>query len=194
MNEAIVKISKSGGRGVLVGEIVLTAAHCVEYSFEGEMVLSEYFVEDIKTPSGERLKVRPLAIEPVADVAVLGALDDQEFSTEAKAFDDFCARTNPIPLARSCPTLRQPFPIKIFNANGEWVNGTGELAEEFAPYIFTEAGTEIRDGASGGPILNQEGELIGIVSHFSEGESSLGRNPFLLKALPRWILEKYFGF
>jgi hypothetical protein len=62
---AVVQIPSVIGRGVLVGEIILTAAHCINWSTEGGMVMGDYFVEEIETWDGKRLKVRPLAVEPV---------------------------------------------------------------------------------------------------------------------------------
>lgn len=41
----------------------------------------------------------PYAVEPVSDLAVLGNIDYQAFPDEAKAFDDFCNTTEPVPIA-----------------------------------------------------------------------------------------------
>ena len=80
---ATVTLLGRGGQGVLVsGNLIITAAHCIDFKCEGQMVLGDYFIEEIKTTQG-KLKVAPLAVEPVSDVAVLGSLDDQEFSEEA---------------------------------------------------------------------------------------------------------------
>ena len=89
---ATVRFPKRGGQGVLVpGQMIVTAAHVVSWSSEGRMALGYYYVEDVKA-GRRKLKIQPLAVEPVTDIAILGALDDQaseEFSAAAEAFEDF---------------------------------------------------------------------------------------------------------
>lgn len=192
--DAIVQISNSGGRGVLVGEIILTGAHCIKFSTEGEMVLGDFFIEEIETRSGQRLKVRPLAVEPVADIAVLGCLDSQEFGKEAEAFENFCQTTMPMPIARGRIRCRHAFPVRVLNADGQWVSGNAELFDNSSPYIWIEADEEIKGGASGGPVLNRRGELVAIVSNASvpvPDVKSTGHCPRPLKALPQWVCDKF---
>ena len=45
-------------------------------------------------------------------------------------------------------------------------------------------------GASGGPIINESDELVGIVSWFSEGRPYQGSVPRPHLALPRWIVRR----
>jgi hypothetical protein len=71
----VVSIRKNIGQGILIpGGLVLTAAHCVSFSTDGAMVLGDRFVEEIGTSNGP-LKLNPMAVEPVSDIAVLVALD-----------------------------------------------------------------------------------------------------------------------
>ena len=80
--KATVTLLGKGGQGVLVsGNLIITAAHCIAFRCEGEMVLGDYFIEEIKTCERE-LKVALLAVEPVSDLAVLGSLDTQAFAKE----------------------------------------------------------------------------------------------------------------
>ena len=167
IENAVVQIPSMGGRGVLVGDIILTAAHCVNFSTDGGMVLGDYFIEEVETRCGQRLKVTPLAVEPVADIAVLGCLDPQSCPKEADAYEHYCSATAPVPLARGCVTCRHGFPVRILNADGRWVRGKAELFDEKLPGIFIEADREIEGGASGGPILNLDGELVAIASNSS---------------------------
>ena len=70
--KATVRLTRSGGQGVLVcGNVILTAAHCIGFNLEGGMVLGDFYIEDIETAQG-MLKVGPLAVEPISDIAVLG--------------------------------------------------------------------------------------------------------------------------
>jgi hypothetical protein len=192
--DAVVQIPSSGGRGVLVGEIILTAAHCVTFSTNGEMVLGDFFIEEIETRRGRRLKVRPLAVEPVADIAALGCLDDQQFYEEVEAFEDFCHATTPMPIAGVCMPCHQALGVCVLNANGQWVSGEAKLFNDSLPGIWIEADEEIKGGASGGPIINRRGELIAIVSHSSvptSGIKATGVCPRPLKALPQWVCENF---
>ena len=47
------------------------------------MVLGEHYVEQIVS-ANEILKVAPLAIEPLSDIAILGSLDDNNFYVEVE--------------------------------------------------------------------------------------------------------------
>jgi hypothetical protein len=70
----VTTLRRGGGQGVLVnGNLIITAAHCLDWSCDGELVLRKHSVE-VRTRQGE-LKVTPIAIEPVKDIAVLGSLD-----------------------------------------------------------------------------------------------------------------------
>ena len=58
------------------------------------------------------------------------------------------------------------------------------------------ADEQIESGTSGGPIINDSGELVGIVSNFSEtGEGlpkSNGPVPYPALALPVWVCRWIF--
>ena len=54
IEKATVTILRKGGRGILVsGNLIITAAHCVVFSLEGDMGLGEYLIEEIRTSQGE---------------------------------------------------------------------------------------------------------------------------------------------
>lgn len=196
VEEAIVRISRLGGRGVLLGEVIVTAAHCISFELEGGMVLGDYYIEEIETRHGERLKVAPLAVEPVADIALLGCLDPQAFDDEARQFEAYCERTRPVPLARGPMPQGKEFVVWVLNANGKWAEAQATVINDVSPHIWIESHDQIKGGASGGPILNQRGELVAIVSHTSvpaTGGSSSGSNPRPLRALPVWACERYLS-
>lgn len=192
----IVKLTQRGGLGVLVGNVILTAAHCVNYSTEGEMVLGDYFIQEIDTWQG-KIKATPIAVEPVRDIAVLGCLDAQEFPKKAEAFEQFCQSTTPVKLATRRLKAGQSFPVKIHQPNGTWSKGTGQIfGSDSEASICFEAEQEIKGGSSGGPILNMDGELVSIVSNFSipNGKAkSTGSCPRPLYALPVWICRKFLA-
>ena len=197
IDDAIVRISHrdDDGRGVLVvGGVILTAAHCIRWTNDSSMIVGDTPIEVIKTRRGDCIRVTPLAVEPVSDIAVLGCLDGQSFPEEAKAFDDYCRATTPIPLAKGGMRLGKPVRIRVLNANDRWTNGKAQSFGADSPFVWIETEVEIEGGASGGPIVNNRGELVAIVSNFSIPQSGMdftGRCPRPLKALPQWIVEKY---
>jgi len=73
--------------------------------------------------------------------------------------------------------------------------GDGEC--QGGPYLITvEADEQIEDGTSGGPIINDSGELGGIVSFFcqaSEARKCNGAAPCPYFALPVWVFRRIFG-
>ena len=65
---------------------------------------------------------------------------------------------------------------------------------EDASSLVVEADEQIEGGTSGGPVVNELGELVGIVSHSSqetdESRKSRGSIPRPHLALPAWVLQK----
>src|SRR6266446_1597014 len=89
------------GQGVLVpGHLILTAAHVIEWTHTGYMALGDdaRFIQPIEVHGGRRLAVYPYAVEPVSDLAILGALDGQWAPDEEEAFDQYCEQTRPMRL------------------------------------------------------------------------------------------------
>jgi hypothetical protein len=170
--KATVRLLERQGQGVLVpGGFILTAAHCVNWSCQGEMVLGDYFVEPIKVASGEVLKVGPLVVEPVNDIAILGELDNQAFYHEANAFEEFCENTVPIPICcdEFCPAdlLRErpkPFRAHIRTHKRKWITAKATQYVRKATTLWLALESAIEGGTSGGPVVNDRGELLGVIS------------------------------
>ncbi len=144
------------------------------------------------------MKVAPLAVEAVTDIAVLGSLDGQEFSKEAEDFEKFCEDTKPVPLCRREDfVLFQKFQVHIYTHKGTWVTGSAMLCREDAQAFSVESDEQIEGGTSGGPIIDDSGELVGIVSNFSMAtdakHKSSGSTPRPHLALPVWVCRRIFG-
>ena len=95
----------------------MTAAHCIGRTAEGGMALGDYYIEEIVVADGRRLMASPLAVEPVSDLAVLGAVDSQELGEEADAFEDFCSNTKPVRLATGELVHGVPISAYVFTRN-----------------------------------------------------------------------------
>ena len=85
VEKATVWLPNNEGQGVLVtgpdnglafNKWIATAAHCIHHDSKGGMVLGDYYLEKVRIKDEEHT-VRPLAVEPVNNIAVLGAPDDQ---------------------------------------------------------------------------------------------------------------------
>ncbi len=75
---ATVRLPELGGQGVLIpGGFILTAAHCIEWTETGAMVLGDYFFHKVETSDGKEFRGAVCAVEPVADIAVITEPDGQ---------------------------------------------------------------------------------------------------------------------
>jgi len=143
---ATVHLIKREGQGVLVdGNLILTAAHCIEFKSDGSMVLGDYFIEKIKTVKGE-LSVTPLAVEPVNDIAILCSLDNQTFCNEADEYELFCEETNPVKICTKEFELFDKFPVYIYTHKGTWVRGDAQQCYKDATHLSIEAEKKNRRG------------------------------------------------
>jgi S1-C subfamily serine protease len=182
---------RGSGQCVLVeGGLILTAAHCVDWDCTGKMALGEFYFCTIKTGNGD-LIASTLAVEPVSDIAVLGRPDDQ---TVAVAFDEFCERVAPVQLLRKTPKKFEPFPVWIRTHLKTWVSGTATHNGWNSTFAFN-TDRNLLGGTSGGPIVNNAGELVGVVSNSpfnrSQGTTNCTQVAGLLSlALPAWIITR----
>jgi hypothetical protein len=220
--KATVTLPAKGGRGVLIsGGFILTAAHCIDFRCDGSMALGGDPPVKVQTYRGN-FNVATYAIEPCSDVAVLGRLDDQEYSEDCDAFETFVENTKPVTTSRQDfkresnrrqksavenpapsrippPDFERPhkFPVYIYGSKNEWITGTAIQQPASPRWTGIETAKKIESGFSGGPIINQAGELVGIVSWSCEQPQPDGRfyssfpRPHL--ALPVWVYRTVFG-
>lgn len=150
------------------------------------MVLGDPFIEELQTTQG-LVKVRSLAVEPVADIAVLGALDEYD------AFEAWCAHTSPVPLCVQDFPLLEPFPVYIFTHTEQWIQARATLIRTDLPSIWAKVPEQIEGGTSGSPIVTERGELSGIVSNTGSGPHQahcdvMAPRPHL--TLPGWVIRR----
>jgi hypothetical protein len=155
------------------------------------MALGDNYHEEIEA-QGKRLHVGPLAVEPISDIAVLGNLDSQEFSTWCGEFEAYCEDISPLEICVAEPQLFQWFDVFIFTHKRTWVHGKARKNDEHAQALFIEADEQIEGGTSGGPIVNGDGSLVGIVSTFYDQETDGkcdGMSPRPHLTMPLWLLR-----
>jgi len=191
--------SEEIGRGVLVnGNIIITAAHLVDFECDGSMVTgSKHYIENIRTSQGDS-KVTPLLVDPISDIAVLGSLYEQtlyDYNGESDAFIDYCDKTKPAQLFMDDLVQMQEHPIYLYNHRRIWISGSIKWCNNY-PMLSIMTKEKIECGASGSPIINKSGELVGIISashnhSFSETDNRyFGRSAYIKIVLPIWIMNR----
>lgn len=186
------------GQGVLVeGGFVLTAAHCIDWDTSGGMTLDSHRLVDVRPKGGAEFKMDVLAVEPVADIAVLGPADGQEFPGDEAAFEDFCESTEGVPISEDDLVVREPIPVAILSHREAWIaaravrNG-GATGLPFAT-VCLNAEASIEGGTSGGPVIDANGLLLGVVSAAFGGSLDSTKNGIIPRphlALPAWIWRR----
>lgn len=161
-------------------------------SSDGTVVTNKHVVQDkgasytVVTSQGRSYEAKVLARDPVQDVAILKISKDQIVDAQGKI------RTSEFPFVR----LADPTPLQIGqsviaigNALGEFRNtvsvgvisglgrtitasGGGSFVETIYDVIQTD--TAINQGNSGGPLLNLQGEVIGVNTATVIGAQSIG--------------------
>jgi hypothetical protein len=177
MKSHVVDIEVQGdwqGQGVVVAEYVLTAAHCL---------LADRMHVRVRRPDGRIGTMEAVFIDAIGDIAALQVIDDDPFF-----LDD----------------------IEPMHVSFEWSGATvfESRPRLFGKYFAHDAGVvdmqwceiylgkamlwpsrSINGGTSGGPIVNAEGLLIGIIRDSLQGLGSAEESSFRLlgAALPPWL-------
>lgn len=190
IEKATVRLTGKGGQGVVVpGMLIMTAAHCIKFSIEGGMVLGDYFVEAIELNNGRQILAQVYAVEPVADIGVLGMPDDQAFFKEAKTYEESVGLIEPVHVRFDDLELLQEIPVTVFTHKRKWIRGKVTKFNDNA-HILELSDAAIKRGTSGGPVIDQEGRLLGIVSTGNLGKENLtAQIPRPSHALPLWVVE-----
>jgi hypothetical protein len=171
------------GRCVLIeGGLIVTAAHVIGWDSDTMATMTERCLFKIKT-SGGTVSANLLVIEPISDVAVLGCPDRQTYSRESDIYDDLCERVQPVKLLARIPKPGVLFPVWIYECPGSWMAGEAQYCGDGSTFGVHVEG-KLVPGMSGGPIVSDAGELVGVVSQGTERCSAA----FLPMALPQWIL------
>jgi hypothetical protein len=186
MKSHVVSIELQGewqGQGVVVADYVLTAAHCLPVP-ESEYLLADETYVRMRRPDGKIGTMQAVFIDAVGDVAALATIDNDPFFLDG---------------------------IEPMHVSFEW---SDSIVFENRPrlpgqYLAHDAGVvdvqwceinmgmatlwpsrPINGGTSGGPIINAEGLLIGIIrdSHRSSGHEEVSTFRLLGAALPPWLI------
>jgi hypothetical protein len=85
--------------------------------------------------------------------------------------------------------------VHILSHNGKWINGRVRHCwipgEPPGAVLELDADDNIEGGTSGGPVIDGQGRLVGIVSNASgtKGSTKEGRIPLVCRSLPIWVWD-----
>jgi hypothetical protein len=129
-------------------------------------------------------------VDPIADIAVLGSVDNQVLTDEALAYDELVDQIEPGPIG----DVPEQADARLLSLDGEWIR-CQVWRLPIGPFWIRNAEAPIRGGMSGSPIFRNDGSVIGVVC-VSGGCGNLeehregGPNPRLAAHLPGWLVPK----
>jgi hypothetical protein len=200
------------GRGFVVeaqrGRLIITAAHCLPHlpPPHGASYLEERTYAQLVGALGEEPTVWAVCVfvDPVADLAVLAGLDDQDLWEEAESYAALVDAATPLRLGHLdfvAPKLvlsdgttvyglpKAEADARMLSLDGEWfacrVSSWGDSI------LISDASRPIESGMSGSPVLSADGKAIGVVCVGDGIGWGSPANPYLAGCLPGWLLREH---
>jgi Trypsin-like peptidase domain len=195
LTAAVVQVGN--GRGFIVGtdraRYVITAAHCLPRSRYPSPHLAnsvnELTFPRIIGPLGSKgtIWAELCALSLTDDLAVFTEPDGQELCSQNDEYEQF---TETAITVGEPPPIVPPYewdseagaPARVLSLDCSWLPRTVYSNGRF----LTTRGTKIESGMSGSPILNSDGDAIGLISTSGGYEMSYW-HPSLMGCLPRWL-------
>jgi len=190
VKRAIVKIYKGKrfiGYGTIIeGEYILTAAHCVNSSKIVAPLFSDRYWVKVKTKIGY-INVSIEAMEVMCDIAILKAPIHEDLLADLILYNKLIEETIPIEIDCVDKEVNEEFDIFIHNRDGSWVPGTAKVhISSDQPMILITSSSKINPGASGSPIINLDGQIVGVLSNCTYG--GIAPRPHI--TLPVYIVKQ----
>ena len=190
----------TGERNSFVRRIVVTAAHCLPKRPPCQSSEPERTYPDVVSPLGTSepsLMAECMFVDPVADIAVLGAPDHQIFSDAFLAYEEFIRTIDALSLNLNTRPMIKPVTGWLLSLDGHWTRcRITELPNIQSPggLWIAEASAGIEGGMSGSPILLDDGRVIGVVCTSGGREDEMhtdgGPQPKLMNHLPGWLVRR----
>jgi hypothetical protein len=196
-------INVGDGRGFIVsaGEsrYIITAAHCLPDSRFPKPHLANS-IDELTFPNllgrfgskRQTVWAELCARNICDDIAVFSEPDGQELHEKYQRYEKFTATTmtlgNPPAIVESYKWSETPGTAAwVLSLDGEWQSCTLHNGGRF---LSIEQNNLIESGMSGSPIIDSNGNAIGLISTSGGGEHGHNMNPNLLDCLPQWLLRK----
>jgi len=184
-------ITVGSRRGFVVegaGErLVITAAHCLPFlpSVSSLFGLAEHTYGPFLAARGQEPRAWAVCrfVDPIADIAVLGAPDNQHADEYKALMETATALSIGDPVRHSVNFWA---PARLLSLDGRWFSCT--IRHSGGPLWITHADERIPDGMSGSPIVAADGTAIGVVCATAAPREG-GPNPRLTHNLPGWLLR-----
>src|SRR5262249_29628643 len=131
-----------------------------------------------------------LFVDPVADIAVLGAPDNQVYYSQAEAYGALVGEIWPFSVSEASEGF-----AKLLSLDGNWFQCKIERWPADGPIWVSDQKGEIAGGMSGSPILGPDGSAVGVIvvgnsSRPAEQIFKSGPHPELTCNLPGWLLRR----
>jgi hypothetical protein len=175
--------------GLIYKDYVITAAHCLperpptaSITYTWERTFKDILAPLEKEP---RVWAECLFFDPVADIAVLGSPDYQDYDEQSDAYDLFIETLTALPVSDVKGEIAELLPLEegqpmIRAVVGVFGRGSLWLSKLNAPVV---------GGMSGSPIL-MDGSAVGVLVASNETANDSGPNPRLVSHLPGWLLAE----
>lgn len=187
---------RDSGLGVLVpGGYVLTAAQCIRDDALSYIIQGDCCPELFTAADGRALLLSPAAVELREDVAALQSLDSQSAYNEAgynhaEAFEQWANSTAPVPVSRRTRQRGKDFAVHALRQDGVWRSGMAEVWDHGHGYSLLLVLEGLDEDSMGGPIIDDEGELVTVAPFGGDEDRTDWPRPYLRYALPGWLWEK----
>ena len=162
------------------------AAHCVSWSSEGGMVIDSKHGEAVETVAGKMLTL-VWAVEPCCHVAVLGPFDEDQAPDSSKEYGQIYNQAEPIPISTAERKPFDKFRVYIRAHDNRWITAVACQTGVDVNLFLIEDDGEISPGTSGGPIVDEQGQILAVVSNSGDIFCSA---PKPHRTLPVWVVEK----
>lgn len=155
-----------GGTGFVIGSngLIITNKH---------VVLDEDAEYTVLTNDGEKYPAPVLARDPVQDIAILKISASNLSTVKIGDSDKLRIGQTVIAIGNALGEFRNTVSVGVISGLARTVTaGGGGFSEQLEEVIQTDAA--INQGNSGGPLLNLEGEVIGINTAMAQGAENIG--------------------
>jgi S1-C subfamily serine protease len=193
---ATVRMQRRRGLGVVVpGRMIGTAAHVIKrHDIWRRDAIGDAHFERVRAHSGRRFLADVYAVEAISDIALLGEPDGQAFFKEHDDYQEIVDAIDPVPVFVDDFPRDERFTVHILTHNKGWVEAQARQVSRHGNVIATAA-DGIDGGTSGGPVVIDDGRLIGVISTAGgtvgepEREVTMARFNMLPAPLVRTMLD-----